>query len=60
MKCETSDYEWKIQKLQQVTKRKNTEAVASKIDNKYMPEWSQSKSSQIMQMQAHVERLKAT
>ena len=55
-----SDYQWKMRQLKQATKKQNTEAVISMIDNKYMPAWQENKSMQINRLQAQVERLKAT
>ena len=60
LNSDLTEYSWKMHKLQQATKNKNTEAVANKIDNKYMPAWKECKSKQIQQLQTQVERLKAT
>ena len=35
------EYAWRMHKLQVATKKKNTEAVANSIDNKYLPEWTE-------------------
>ena len=57
---EIEDYAWRMRKLQVATKNKNIERVSMSIDNKYLPEWHESKAMQIVRMQGQVEKLKST
>ena len=44
LKQKTEEYAWKLRKVKVAAQRKNTEAEADSIDNKYMPEWSENRS----------------